>query len=101
MFGNEFGQVLRGGQRVMPRRALDLGYEFQHPELDEALDGLALGRAAELARSQTASRECCRSVATSQTDAASRIVGRIERGEPFELSAELGDREPASSRIGR
>ncbi len=39
-FGREFGQVLRGGQRVMPRRALDLGYEFQHPELDEALDDL-------------------------------------------------------------
>ena len=36
-FGHEFGQVLRGGQRVMPRRALDLGYEFKHPELDEAL----------------------------------------------------------------
>jgi uncharacterized protein (TIGR01777 family) len=40
MFGKEFGKVLRGGQRVMPRRALDLGYEFQHPELDEALGDL-------------------------------------------------------------
>jgi uncharacterized protein (TIGR01777 family) len=40
MFGREFGKVLRGGQRVMPRRALDLGYEFQHPELDEALEDL-------------------------------------------------------------
>ncbi len=40
MFGKEFGQVLRGGQRVMPRRALDLGYEFRHPELDEALGDL-------------------------------------------------------------
>jgi uncharacterized protein len=39
-FGSEFGQVLRGGQRVLPRRALDLGYEFQHPELDEALGDL-------------------------------------------------------------
>ena len=29
-FGSEFGAVLRGGQRVMPRRALDLGYEFRH-----------------------------------------------------------------------
>ena len=27
-------------QRVMPRRTLDLGYEFQHPELDEALRDL-------------------------------------------------------------
>jgi uncharacterized protein (TIGR01777 family) len=40
MFGKEFGKVLRGGQRVMPRRALDLGYEFKHPELDEALGDL-------------------------------------------------------------
>ena len=40
MYGKEFGQVLRGGQRVMPRRALDLGYEFKHPELDEALGDL-------------------------------------------------------------
>jgi uncharacterized protein (TIGR01777 family) len=39
-FGREFGRVLRGGQRVMPRRALDLGYEFRHPELDEALRDL-------------------------------------------------------------
>ncbi len=39
-FGREFGQVLRGGQRVMPRRALDLGYEFRHPELDQALESL-------------------------------------------------------------
>ncbi len=39
-FGREFGQVLRGGQRVVPRRALDLGYEFKHPDLDEALDDL-------------------------------------------------------------
>ena len=40
MYGKEFGQVLRGGQRVLPRRALDLGYEFLHPELDEALEDL-------------------------------------------------------------
>lgn len=40
MYGREFGQVLRGGQRVLPRRALDLGYEFKHPELDEALSDL-------------------------------------------------------------
>ena len=39
-FGREFGQVLRGGQRVVPRRALDLGFEFRHPELDEALANL-------------------------------------------------------------
>jgi uncharacterized protein (TIGR01777 family) len=40
MYGKEFGGVLRGGQRVLPRRALDLGYEFRHPELDEALRDL-------------------------------------------------------------
>jgi len=40
MFGREFGKVLRGGQRVLPRRALDLGYEFRHPDLDEALRDL-------------------------------------------------------------
>ena len=40
MYGREFGRVLRGGQRVIPRRALDLGYEFKHPDLDEALADL-------------------------------------------------------------
>ncbi len=40
IYGGEFGEVLKGGQRVMPRRALDLGYEFRHPELDEALKNL-------------------------------------------------------------
>lgn len=39
-FGSEFGHVLRGGQRVMPRRALDLGYEFRFPEIDGALKNL-------------------------------------------------------------
>jgi uncharacterized protein (TIGR01777 family) len=39
-FGSEFGKVLRGGQRVMPRRALDLGYEFRFTEIDEALENL-------------------------------------------------------------
>lgn len=39
-FGTEFGQVLRGGQRVVPARALELGYRFRHPDLDEALDDL-------------------------------------------------------------
>ena len=39
-FGSEFGKVLRGGQRVVPRRALDLGYEFRYPEIDGALQNL-------------------------------------------------------------
>jgi uncharacterized protein len=40
LYGKEFGKVLRGGQRVMPRRALDLGYPFRHTDVDEALKDL-------------------------------------------------------------
>lgn len=39
-FGSEFGHVLRGGQRVIPRRTEELGYEFAHPEIGEALQDL-------------------------------------------------------------
>lgn len=39
-FGREFGAVLRGGQRAVPRRTQELGYEFRHPQLDEALKDL-------------------------------------------------------------
>lgn len=39
-FGSEFGHVLRGGQRVLPRRTQELGYEFKHPRLDGALADL-------------------------------------------------------------
>lgn len=39
-FGKEFGHVLRGGQRVLPKRTEELGYEFKHPDLDEALRDL-------------------------------------------------------------
>lgn len=39
-FGSEFGRVLRGGQRVIPRRALDLGYEFRYTEVDAAMKNL-------------------------------------------------------------
>lgn len=39
-FGREFGQVLRGGQRVIPKRAQELGYQFIYPDLDEALRDL-------------------------------------------------------------
>jgi hypothetical protein len=39
-FGGEFGKVLRGGQRVVPRRALDLGYEFRYSDIDAALKNL-------------------------------------------------------------
>jgi uncharacterized protein (TIGR01777 family) len=37
--GGELADAVAGGARVLPRRALDLGYEFRHPELDEALVG--------------------------------------------------------------
>jgi uncharacterized protein (TIGR01777 family) len=39
-FGKEFGQVLRGGARVLPKRTEELGYGFKHPDLDEALGDL-------------------------------------------------------------
>jgi len=35
--GRELADAVAGGARVLPRRALDLGYEFRHPDLDEAL----------------------------------------------------------------
>jgi uncharacterized protein len=40
--GRELADAVAGGARVLPRRALDLGYEFRHPDLDEALQS-ALG----------------------------------------------------------
>jgi uncharacterized protein len=42
-FGSELGEVVAGGQRAIPRRALDDGFEFAHPELEPALRNL-LGR---------------------------------------------------------
>jgi uncharacterized protein len=39
-FGKEFGKVLRGGARVIPKRTEELGYEFKYPGLDEALGDL-------------------------------------------------------------
>ncbi len=39
-FGKEFGQVLRGGQKVIPKRTEELGYQFSYPNLDEALRDL-------------------------------------------------------------
>jgi uncharacterized protein (TIGR01777 family) len=35
--GGELGEAATGGQRALPRRALDQGYEFRHPEIDSAL----------------------------------------------------------------
>lgn len=39
-FGSEFGKVLRGGQKAMPKRTQELGYKFKFPELDAALRDL-------------------------------------------------------------
>jgi uncharacterized protein (TIGR01777 family) len=36
MFG-EMSQIVLTGVRMLPARAVELGYEFQHPDLDEAL----------------------------------------------------------------
>jgi uncharacterized protein (TIGR01777 family) len=35
--GGELAEAIAGGQRAVPRRALDLGFEFRHPELEPAL----------------------------------------------------------------
>ena len=35
--GGELADAVAGGARVLPRRALDLGYEFRHRDLDESL----------------------------------------------------------------
>jgi uncharacterized protein (TIGR01777 family) len=39
-FGSELGEVATGGQRTVPRRAVDAGFEFRHPELEAALGDL-------------------------------------------------------------
>ncbi len=33
----EMAEIVTKGQRVVPRRAQELGYVFEHPDLDEAL----------------------------------------------------------------
>lgn len=42
-FGSELGEIVTGGVRAVPRRALDGGFEFSHPDLEPALRSL-LGR---------------------------------------------------------
>lgn len=37
ILGEELAETVSGGQRAIPRRALDLGFEFRHPELEGAL----------------------------------------------------------------
>jgi uncharacterized protein (TIGR01777 family) len=40
MRGSELAETVKGGQRVLPRRALDLGFAFEHPDLEPALRDL-------------------------------------------------------------
>jgi NAD dependent epimerase/dehydratase family enzyme len=42
-FGSELGEVITGGQRATPRRAIDGGFEFAHPDLEPALRSLLRG----------------------------------------------------------
>jgi len=36
----EFGSVLLEGQRVIPRRLLDAGFQFRYPDIEEALKSI-------------------------------------------------------------
>jgi uncharacterized protein (TIGR01777 family) len=36
--GRELADTVAGGQRVIPRRAVDLGYSFRYPELEPAIE---------------------------------------------------------------
>jgi len=38
----EFGSVLLKGQRVIPRRLLDAGFQFQYPDIEEALNDIII-----------------------------------------------------------
>jgi hypothetical protein len=40
MRGRELAETVKGGQRVVPRRALDLGFRFRFPEIEPALRDL-------------------------------------------------------------
>lgn len=40
MLGRELAETVKDGQRVLPRRALDLGFTFKHPDLEPALRDL-------------------------------------------------------------
>ncbi len=39
----EFGSVILKGQRVVPRRLLESGFTFQHPEVDKAIEKVLRG----------------------------------------------------------
>ncbi len=33
----EMAEIITSGRRAIPKRALELGYTYEHPDLDEAL----------------------------------------------------------------
>ena len=39
----DMAEIVTEGQRAVPRRTLELGYTYQHPDLDEALYALRVG----------------------------------------------------------
>lgn len=43
ILGSELAETVKGGQRVVPRRALDLGFSFAHPDIEPALRDLLSG----------------------------------------------------------
>ena len=40
VFGHERAKLLLEGQKVIPKRTLELGYKFKYPELKEALEDI-------------------------------------------------------------
>lgn len=41
LFLGEFSSVILKGQKVIPRRLLDDGFQFQYPQLEKALQDIA------------------------------------------------------------
>jgi hypothetical protein len=39
----EFGQVVLGGQKVLPQKLLDAAFEFRYPTIDKAVEDLLGG----------------------------------------------------------
>jgi uncharacterized protein (TIGR01777 family) len=39
----EFGSVILKGQKVVPQRLLESGFEFRHPDIEEAIGGIVRG----------------------------------------------------------
>ena len=50
----DMAEIVTKGQRVVPKRTVELGYTYQHPDLDEALNA-AVGKANQTVRPKTTS----------------------------------------------